>query len=290
MQTIRKVQGFTLVELSLSLVFIAILSLTVAYIINDTIASYRRGVTLKQVNTIGMSLVDDISASIRNAPVAESLKAMCEAKYKTKSIIDRCNSDEGRGFMIATKFGDVAGVGSNVPLYGIFCTGDYSYIWNSGYFFDGKNKITDKKIEPAKFKYESGKTISGRLLKIKDDSRSICSEAMGNNYQLKDSSKFSVENEVPLGKEEPVDLLASDSGSNEGLVLYELDITNPARSEAAKNNAFYLVSFILGTVQGGINIDETGGTCAAPEDYANENFDYCAINKFNFAVQATRGR
>ena len=39
------------------LVFVAILSLTVAFIINDTVASYRRGATLKQINTY--SIIND---------------------------------------------------------------------------------------------------------------------------------------------------------------------------------------------------------------------------------------
>ena len=39
MQALEKKAGYTLVELSLSLVFIGILSLMVAYLINDTIKS-----------------------------------------------------------------------------------------------------------------------------------------------------------------------------------------------------------------------------------------------------------
>ena len=53
-------KGFTLVELSLSIAFIAILSITVALIINDAISTYRRGLTLNQINTVGMDLVDDM--------------------------------------------------------------------------------------------------------------------------------------------------------------------------------------------------------------------------------------
>ena len=41
-------------------------------------------------------------------------------------------------------------------------------------------------------------------------------------------------------------------------------------------------------MQGGINVTAAGNFCAAPNDYGNDqNFDYCSINKFNFAARAT---
>ena len=60
-------RGFTLVELSLSLVFISILSLTIVLMINNAVESYQRGVTLNQINTVGMDLVDDIRTAVQNS-------------------------------------------------------------------------------------------------------------------------------------------------------------------------------------------------------------------------------
>ena len=48
---------------------------------------------------------------------------------------------------------------------------------------------------------------------------------------------------------------------------------------------FYAASFILGTRRGGINIKQVGNNCKPPSDF-DSNLDYCAINNFNFAVQA----
>ena len=62
----------------------------------------------------------------------------------------------------------------------------------------------------------------------------------------------------------------------------------PAR-DIANSSALYSVSFVLGTVQGGIDITKSGGFCATPDDYEDANFDYCTINKFNFAALATGG-
>ena len=74
MRSLKK--GFTLVELSLSLAFIGILSITIVLIINNAITTYRRGLTLNQINTVGMDLVDDMRATIQNSP-ANSMKEKC---------------------------------------------------------------------------------------------------------------------------------------------------------------------------------------------------------------------
>ena len=71
------------------------------------------------------------------------------------------------------------------------------------------------------------------------------------------------------------------------MALYDLYAMPPVGT-SKRNNVFYSVSFILGTVQGGLNVMASGDYCATPASYSSaENFDYCAINKFNFAAEAT---
>jgi hypothetical protein len=98
-----------------------------------------------------------------------------------------------------------------------------------------------------------------------------------NVFDISDTSKYN-----PVS-EPPVDLILKDSDND--LAIYDLSVANPAES-GTQENVFYSVSFILGTLEGGINITATGRSCAVPTDYANEFFNYCAINNFNFAVQA----
>ena len=309
-------KGFTLVELSLSLVFVSILSLTVAYIINDTISSYRKGVVLKQINTVGSGLVDDLRASIQNSS-SKSVKDDCSIVYgslyrggSVGAAGRNCETDKGKGFVMIRRTANVKGKNGridldDVPVFGAFCTGDYSYIWNSGYFFNDEGRGYEAEgVEAATLKFKSDGKIDGnsvcskngttmtcsgfRLLKIKDESRSVCISGVGASYQpsLADHDFDITENSEAVS-ETPVDLLASD-GTGEGLSLYDLYVAVPTES-TAKNNLFYSVSFVLGTIHGGINVKATGGACATPEDYDSENFDYCAINKFNFAAQATGG-
>lgn len=309
MQKLTRKTGFTLVELSLSIVFIAILSLVIILVITDTISSYRRGLTLNQVNTMGTDIVDDIMASVQSAP-AQSLKEECGNFYAGKSTAQsRCEGDYGLNFMRVVRKGSVSIKGttiSSIPLYGAFCTGNYSYIWNSGYFSlaDISEDVTvGGGIYRAELYFTGGseeKKYQGdiKLIKIKDEGRSICRSVMdsgsypvitsSSTLSSAKSSKF----KINIAEDSNIELLPEELIAKENnLALYDLDIGHPAIG-ANSRSMLYSVSFILGTIQGGINIKLSGDNCAAPTDAAKaeiENFDYCSINKFNFAAQAIGG-
>lgn len=306
MQKLTRKTGFTLVELSLSIVFIAVLSLVIILVITDTISSYRRGLTLNQVNTMGTDIVDDIMASVQSAP-AQSLKDECGNFYAAYSgAKSSCENDYGLNFIRVVKKGSVSINGttiSNVPLFGAFCTGNYSYIWNSGYFFSAR--------ENENIKIGGSTTLAGlyfldneqydgdiKLVKIKDEGRSICRSVLKETqyYTVSDNtSPSSAKNgnfKINIAKDSNVELLPEELIAEESnLALYDLNVGSPAIG-ANSRSMLYSVSFILGTIQGGINIKLSGDSCAAPTETTKaeiENFDYCSINKFNFAAQAIGG-
>ena len=315
--------GFTLIEPSLSIAFIGILSIAIALIINDTIASYRRGMTLNQINTTGMDLVDDMRAAVQNSS-AKSVKSLCASIYSSGtagSLRVQCEQDGARNFVSVERLANVIiGQGkssqktiTNVPVYGAFCMGTYSYIWNSGYFFRS-DEYTVQSVSMTCLIYKDStgatKTASGfRLLKVRDDTRAVCMAATldntnnpsrykvmnlmnpslstrindktGGAFDLTKTSSTSIT--YPVVPEEPIELLEGDDNT---LAIFDLTAATPAQSNAS-NNLFYSVSFVLATITGGINVKASGNFCATPENYEIENFDYCSINKFNFAVQAT---
>lgn len=303
----RRVEGFTLVELSFSLAFIAILSIIVVLIISNSISAYHRGLTLNQLNTTGMDLVDDLRTAVQGSP-ASSAQVECASIYSDPSTAQECANDYGLGFIVAKRRTEVKvsnnSIGKKTPVYGAFCTGEYSYLWNSGYFF-GKDRGDNVEINNASalsLKYtikgdagsEPSMAANFKLLKIRDGERTVCKIASGVNASSVNGSDYK-QNDMPnmidvssTGLEEaPVDVLIG----NNNLAVYDLDVAPPAEIINA-NNMFYTVSFVLGTIQGGINVMAQGNYCAAPEDLENasvENFDYCAINKFNFAAQAIGG-
>ena len=315
--------GFTLIELALSLIFIAILSLTVVFLIQNISASYRRGLILNQVNTLGMDLVDDFRISIQNA-TSDPVTRMCEIYYhdedpKNESTSRyKCIHDNARSFIMATKLGDIyeddERIIESMPVYGALCTGTYTYVWNSGYFEteiepnkeikrEVKDVINGNTLQPAVIGYRQSlnngeidyystpeqKYADFRLLKIYDDRRTICVNAMrdrNGNHSLAyneytpdvSSNIFAIDD----GDAEAVELLRKNDMVD--LVLYELYVAEPAFS-VTRQNQFYAASFILGTRRGGIDIKATGNNCKPPSDNYSE-LEYCAINKFNFAVMA----
>ena len=285
-----------MVELSLSIAFIAILSITIALIINDAISTYRRGLTLNQINTVGMDLVDDMRAAIQNSP-AKVVAEICDEVFKGNgsqetSQRNNCKSDGGRKFVsivkASTNSDKVKIKGEEkegVPLYGAFCTGAYSYVWNSGYLFTEDNSSLERASLSYKYDGTEENPNDFRLIKVRDENRKVCRSGL-----VEGDSKYDEfgTNQFEVGEitEEPVVLLSGSGDTANALALYDLSVPAPAADGV--NAAFYAVSFILGTVQGGINVMSSGNFCATPDEY-DSNFDYCAINKFNFAAQANGG-
>lgn len=316
-----------MIELSLALVFVGILSLAVVLMMNNTIASYRRGLILNKINTAGMDIVDEMRSAVQNSS-ADAVSGLCTTFYDNNSTArQQCLEDGAYNFVSMTWKAQVSegeekepiGV---LPVYGAFCTGTYSYIWASGYFenskLDGNNKRTVEAVRPI-FKYRDAMNqvqVYGdsedeefRILKVRDDYRSVCVSKVrtyeDNHYEQnyyyataesveeknnvffagdkEKSNEFDISNGYGIVTEEPVDLLRSDTEND--LVIYDLAVPRPAES-TTQENMFYSASFILGTIRGGINITSNGQACEPPNNYEKEAFDYCAINKFNFAVQA----
>lgn len=255
---IKRKHGFTLVELSLSLVFISILSLTIVLMINNAVESYQRGVTLNQINTVGMDLVDDIRTTVQNSSP--------EKKVDTVALVKRGSVSEKGG---GPSIGDV-------PLFGIFCTGAYTYVWNSGYFYSDEYQVSSG---IGKLSIEDVEEI--KLAKVRDVDAKICGSVDWGS--LDSGGEIQLPGSVGLGGEnETVELLGKKDNN---LALYSLDVFGPTGDNGT---AFYSISFILGTLRGGININASNNICKVPQD--GGEFNNCAINKFNFAVQATGGK
>ena len=305
-----KRDGFTLIELTLAMLFIGLLSISIVLIISNTVTAFQRGMKLSRVNSTGTDLVDDMRASIQSSS-ARGLISSCYANiYSSGTPLGpeqrkKCEDDNAKNYVAVTKTAKIrlSDVEQEVPILGAFCTGSYTYIWNSGYFEADNAVFTEKTNRQwAKIRYLENGTIKEypvagekpfRLLRIQDESRIFCLAAVdktGESYELPRggiSNVFDV-SEVSYGtlRSDIVDLLPPDNGND--LAVYDISVARPAVSENG-DNAFYSISFILGTVSGGVNIVAQGNACAAPNGIVSGNYSYCAINKFNFAVQVNGG-
>lgn len=323
----KKKTGFTLVELSFSVVFIAIIALMVVYVSLNTTNIFQRGIATKEINTVGNSIIDDFRAAIANSS-AKNLKDICEINYayaKDDDIITAsqsqkdCQADGSYSMIYNVRMGDVVIDGykdkiTNIPISGAFCSGVYSYVWNSGYFFDSEKYTVFRngsgtEAEPATLKYYSGdnnteKTVDDiRLVRITDPSRQVCYSKVKESTEKSSISKYITTDKsefINTMQERPnydisdireysaiygdtVELLSDNKYNN--LALYSLKLYRPAQSEIS-HNIFFAGSFILASIAGGPNIKAASNYCITPDDYANEDFNYCSINKFNFAIQA----
>lgn len=275
MRKITTKKGFTIVEVTLSLTFLSVLLITIAVLTIHVTSIYQKGLSIKAVTATGRELVDEFTRAIASSTSAD-VEGICSTFSTNPSPYSKCKEDGGARLINYVRYDDIEGVG-NVPLGGAFCTGHYSYLWNSGYVFrpgyDENKRFT--------LSYDGGK-LSFRLLRVNDANRNMCKQMLSDYSDDRQSFVYSITSFISAGT--PEDILAK---SEDNLALYRLDIFRPAYNQTTMHG-FYSGTFILGTVQGGIDITASGDYC---KDEASTNldtdFNYCAINKFNFATRAT---
>ena len=302
-------RGFTLVELSLSMVFIAILSIIIVLVINGTVSSYSRGVTLNLVNTVGTEIMNEMKTAIHGAPTFKSFEDLCGKYYENSSDSSKdCISDNASGLISIVRRGDIqskSGEKTNdVPIFGAICLGNYSYLWNSGYLFnpDYDTYVASTAVE-GKLTLETlwggpgnkpEPIWSGKLLRIKDDERWVCMGLMNQlpeTYISRADSRFDPENDsfflIGLNKslvDMDLTYVIVDDANNGGVAVYDLEVDTTTIGDGV----LYSISMTLGTVRSGIHINAQGGSCATRAE-AENNFDYCAINKFKITALASGG-
>ena len=263
-------KGFTLVELSLAVAFISLILLIMATLTISLIAIYRKGITINAVNSVGRSIIEDFQNSIAEADKSQSPESICGRIYTNKTsnnYKDCVDADPNTGnarYLIYREFSD----SSQKPLSGVFCTGSYSYVWNTPYASSYQ-------------KLKVNGSDDFRLLKMYDEDRRVCANIMTSGYHF-----YMMTTPYITTSSETTELI---SKSDTNLEIYHIYVA-PLAANLETSNVFYSGSFILATKEGGVNINSAGDYCKPPGDTSgDENFNYCAINKFNFAVQGNGG-
>ncbi len=278
-------KAFTMVETTLALSFVGVLLVTVSYIIIQMSSIYQKTLSVKSVNAGGRELIDDFDHHIAASNLAntnilcsglsEEAAVACRADGAYKHIYQQYYSDGSNNFVTR----DVTS--TSVPTFGLFCTGRYTYLWNSGYVLNGKNNtIKDYRIEVTYPKDGSDvKTKDFRLLRVKDPLNDLCSNNFnGSTYEL-NADTYNLSLSL---MSEPEELLGN---SDTELAIYDLHVFRPGRHNLT-GHAFYAGTFILASLQGDVDILADSSYCTAPQEGYISEFTYCAINKFNFAAQA----
>jgi type II secretory pathway pseudopilin PulG len=248
--------GFTIIELMLAMTFVAVLLVTVAFLVIRITSIYQKGITLKTVNQVGRDLITDFSRSVSN------------------SLVD---VNTGVTFY-EVPHTNVPTIG-DVQTTGAFCTGRYSYIWNTGYAINRSGGA----VAPLNLTYtttggSSGNFNAFRLLRVEDGTRDVCARLSSGGF----SGNISGTLNLPGLPARPIEMILS---SESDLALYNMFVFNPTRNDIT-GHIFYSATFILATLRGGININGSGNYCTDISETLNSDFSYCAINKFNFAMRS----
>ncbi len=306
--------GFTMVELSLTMAFVAVLLITIAVITSNIMTIYQKGLTIKAVNSVGRGLTDEFIAGINTAPAVDTT-SLCNGDFLNQSEsnahrVKECKKQHAFKFVYQDRRDE-----KGRQLNGIFCSGTYSYMWNTYYGLNGPNKSTVS-LQYIDTDGNLEKVDKPRLVRIKDPTYRLCTAKLKNDYTstYEGVSDSFVEADVvfditrmrnaasspenPISKPEGGMML---SAFDLDLELYEFTIF-PISQDNMTLRTYMSGTFTLATTRGNIDIVRTGDYCqpnsvvdpvtgevisgdtSSLNDLGSE-FNYCAINKFNFAAR-----
>lgn len=296
-------KGFTLIELMIAVAFIGGLLVAITLVILQIMSLYNKGLTLKEVDSVSRIVVRDmqqsIAASSRFSISYTETEAGGVETIKTAKTLAEASANN------ADYYNNVAG--------GRLCTGDYSYIWNTGQAIKATNAHVDPDdgdLQPANASYSNpdgsdptnypiqilkinqpdGSTDDKiiRFVKTRDAAKAMCRLPAGETASTTEFDRI-------VGDDDDfINVLGS--GDN-NLQLYKFSITSPDFSrygdfEGSQITAlatFYNISLSIGTQMGdeaseGL-ISTQHASCEAPADAQVNNSEYCAVNIIDFVAR-----
>ena len=278
----EQTKGFTLIELMLAMAFLGPMLVAIAALIMRVTSIYQKGLSLRAVNTNGREIISDLTRTITSSPT--HLKVNPE--YNNNDITGK-NLKQA----LAKYYVSVEDAAHTEQYSGVFCTGSYSYIWNTAPSILASRDDDDNNDDNV-FKIKiAGSTeyYIPKLARIADSERFACAAKETNP----NSANFYPESMIigegrSLHMDDITELIGNDDID---LALYNFRILPAIQNETTKQ-IFFSGTFILATVRGGVNIQSNGDFCTGDKEVAGDefnlnNFDYCAVNKFNFSARAT---
>lgn len=353
----RTKRGFTLTELAVAIAFVSILLLTIAAVTISMLKNYHKGLAMKSINTVGLDLIDEFSSAISESPVfdAESLckslgdigvydevndtwdlpGGVTDSKGANACIKDGArqfiyqqfvaNIDiEKKGVIIkGPHASDPTKQNNYLPVSGVFCTGKYSYVWNTGYIVSQEGA----KHTMTSYIYSGGSALilngGFRLKKYSDPGRSFCRSnfpPVSDSDPTKHYPKYDgptpgtyvlhylgsspsdysalmtkeIKTNIETSMTSASKVLSEELISASDLAIYSLTIDPPTINKYS-GRSLYTGSFVLGSISGDIDLnknlagEEGKYSKCSLEDASSFDVEFCATNKFNFAIRAMGG-
>ena len=278
-------KGFTIIELMLAMAFLGTMLVAIAALIMRVTNIYQKGLSIRAVNTNGREIISDLTRTITSSPT--HLKV--NPDYVNNEI-----TGKNLKTALANYYLSVEDSSHSEQYSGVFCTGSYSYVWNNAQSILASRDDDNNNDENVfRIEYRDGvetKKYIPKLARFADAERYACAanEENPNTANFEPASML-IGHGRSLTMDDITELINNDEMD---LALYNFRILPAVQNETTKQ-IFFSGTFILATVRGGVNIKANGDFCTGDKELEGDdefnlnNFDYCAVNKFNFSARAT---
>lgn len=271
-------KGFTIIEITLAMTFLAILMVSIATLIMRVTNIYQKGLAMRAINATGTEIIEDITRTVGAASYLVDIHSQ-DAELGGNGVMEYDNNYK----LVEKYYYDYTvynenhnGKNFNVQYFGVLCTGDYSYIWNTA-------RALDPDFTTKNFITVNGEKV--KMVRVYDREQTQCNKDKNGSV-----ANLAKRNYLPVTISVPADNVVELINNDEmDLALYEFNIT-PATQSAITRQSFISANFILATRQGGININANGDFCRGEDnefkdEYEGTMFNYCAVNKFSFSAR-----
>ena len=271
-------KGFTIIEITLAMTFLAILMVSIATLIMRVTNIYQKGLAMRAINATGTEVIEDITRTIGAASYLVDIHSQ-DAELGGNGVMEYDNNYKlvEKYYYDYTAYNENHnGKNFNVQYFGVLCTGDYSYIWNTA-------RALDPDFTTKNFITVNGEKV--KMVRVYDREQTQCNKDKNGSV-----ANLAKRNYLPVTINVPADNVVELINNDEmDLALYEFNIT-PATQSAITRQSFISANFILATRQGGININANGDFCRGEDnefkdEYEGTMFNYCAVNKFSFSAR-----
>lgn len=279
--------GFTIIENLVAMSFLISLILFIGYVSLQLLNTYRKGISIRDVNKTADLIIGDVQSTIANSGNISCAVKHYQNEYMTP--LDDCGNLFNANYdpMDTSRITGAA-----------ICTGKHSYIWNYG------AALTEDGIDHSKlFRYATndGGYQDAGMIKVKDASKFFCTRG---DLTVADAH---------ADPDRPV-IYGQDNGLSDNkkvteligrgdrlLALHSFAVVS-SQPDPATYQALYEFEFVLGTFQNHVinTVDakcQTLAEASSPHPGTDPNkkvdktdLSYCAINKFNFATRAIKGK
>jgi len=246
-------KGFTLIEMVISMGFVSFLLIAIAMTIIQIGDTYNRGITLKDVNQVGLSVSKELQDSIsQSTPFIADPGVGSSYKYISKdstALTSYIKQDYG----------------------GRLCTGRYSYVWNYG-----------KSLNDAAAAHSTSNLNTYEVPNASKEIKLVKVYDLGGNYCTNAAKAVVISDATEL----------LESGEHD-LALHDFSVISPESNggiqtlDTKTRQALYNLSFVIGTNDSNALSPSIGSNtaCRPPKDVLSDP-SYCSVAQFNIVARA----